>query len=546
MAARSNTTGAHETPAPGQLRLSVVLSGGASLGAYEAGALAAVLVAVRWLQRESVDRVVLDAVGGASAGALVGLFGAHALLEGFDPEDFLYQAWVERVSLDLLRRRAGQGLLSFDRLRDDIRKFLGPHGYPPPSHPHPQDAAIGVHVGLTGLQGLTYPVRALDGRESFTATTYADWGRFVLHPGGGAKQILEPEGTSPLDFVLASAAHPGAFTPALLDRSDHADYYHRHGIDNFPEAGHVWYSDGGLMQAQPLGYALAAARAADEQGGLGGDFRRAVVLIDPRSEDPSGASAWTDPSRTPKWLHGLRRALEILPAQTAYDDAARMEKTNRRLQWAEALADALAPQLGDGAEDALRDFVARLRDERSRLPREDEVPDVAPEGTGAEPGVRQLLRRAIADVSGLARKEAVEVSVISPLLLAAEDGDDVSALLAGDFMADFGGFLSRDIRNSDFLLGYASAEKWLPGGLRATGVDDAALEAMAKEVADRAPGDWQEANKGRVEPKDLGWAGRLDLARLGWDALRALAAHAIDLPRASDGARRGLRSLRRK
>ena len=74
---------------PSQVRISVVLSGGASLGAYKAGALADLLMGVRRLQRERSDVVVVDAVGGASAGALVALLGAHALLEGLDPLDVL-------------------------------------------------------------------------------------------------------------------------------------------------------------------------------------------------------------------------------------------------------------------------------------------------------------------------------------------------------------------------------------------------------------------------------------------------------------------------
>lgn len=107
-----------------QLRICVSFSGGASLGAYEAGAFAALLTGVRRLQRDRPGAVVVDAVGGASAGSLVALLGAHAQLEGLDPLDFLYEGWVERVNLDLMKRKAGEGLLSFDRLREDIIDFL--------------------------------------------------------------------------------------------------------------------------------------------------------------------------------------------------------------------------------------------------------------------------------------------------------------------------------------------------------------------------------------------------------------------------------------
>jgi predicted acylesterase/phospholipase RssA len=54
--------------ADGPLRISVSLSGGASLGAYHAGGLAALATALQAEQDD--DRGVrLDAIGGASAGA---------------------------------------------------------------------------------------------------------------------------------------------------------------------------------------------------------------------------------------------------------------------------------------------------------------------------------------------------------------------------------------------------------------------------------------------------------------------------------------------
>ena len=61
-------------------------------------------------------------------------------------------------------------------------------------------------------------------------------------------------------------------------------------------------------------------------------------------------------------------------------------------------------------------------------------------------------------------KERIAIDVISPLLLADDDDDDVGSLLAGEFMGDFGGFLSRELRASDFALGYESAS---PGSSRA-------------------------------------------------------------------------------
>ncbi|MGH2819653.1 MAG: patatin-like phospholipase family protein [Actinomycetota bacterium] len=540
----NRSAGRESSHGPDQLRISIALSGGASLGAYEAGALAAVLVGVQRLQQREPERVVVDGIGGASAGALVALLGAYALLEGIDAAEFLHQAWVERVSLDLLRRQSGEGLLSFDRLREDVKEFLDPGMYEGRSTDDAQRSPVGLHVALTGLQGLTYPITSLRGNETFTSVTYNDWGRFVLDPLRGPSQILEPEGTAPLDFVLASASHPGAFRPALLDRSGDAGVYRSLGIDDFPESGFLWYTDGGIAQSEPLGRILAAAREVDRRTDHDGSFRRAVVLIDPRSEDPSGASIWNDPTQTPKWLYGLSRALEIVPTQVVYDDALRVEKANTRLQWLEALVEALEPRLGEQEERALRGFLERVEKDRARSPKD--KARKGPSGSEDLEGLSraELLRLALRDVAGLGGKEIVDLNIITPLMLAESGDDEVPKLLAGEFFGDFGGFLDRDIRLSDFLLGYASAEAWLRDGLDDTGLDGNALRTMAEGVAEGSPGDWREANRGSARPGELPWPGRARMARLLLDALRALGADAVDLSAFSERARRAAASMR--
>src|SRR5215203_1026292 len=195
----------------GRLRLYVTLSGGASLGAFEAGAAAGLAVAARYLDAEEGQEITVDAIGGASAGALVSFFTAHALLEGLDPEALLHESWVERVTLPLLRGTDSSALLSFDDLRERVPNVLGRDGpaiADPDGIDYRQSRSLALHVQLTGLRGLTYPIRGLRRDSPVTGATYADWGRFELEPGGGLEQMLAPAGRSPLDFVLASA-EPG-------------------------------------------------------------------------------------------------------------------------------------------------------------------------------------------------------------------------------------------------------------------------------------------------------------------------------------------------
>lgn len=515
------------------LRISMTLSGGASLGAYQAGAAAGLLTAVRHLTHEESVETTVDAIGGASAGSLVALCAAHSLLEGIDPVRLLHEAWVEGVSLELLRGRGGRAPLSFERLRDRVPALLEPRdesGGPTERGPR-QEHPIAVHVGLTGLQGLNYPIRGLRRDRPVTGTTYADWGRFQLEPGGGLEQITKPEGEAPLDFVLASAAHPGGFAPRVLDRRRDEKGYESRGIENFPESGKLWYADGGLMQSQPLGRVLAAARHLE---GGGGDARRIHLLIDPRSEDPAGSGQWSDPDFDPSWQIGLARSLAILPAQVLYEDLRRIEKDNSRILWADQLIEALAPHLGEGAAEALREVIGRIDEDREGLRADEPELEDARERSGDGDGTGEgedarLLRRAVDEIAGLAGERPVEVDVISPLLVLDEPGGSVTSLLAGELMGDFGGFLSRELRASDFGLGYESALAWLPDGLDRCGVDaDAAKRTVGAVEGCRLYG-WEDVKRGDAGVGDLTWEARLQIVRQGLQTARVLASGAGDV-----------------
>lgn len=503
------------------LRLSLTISGGASLGAYEAGAAAALTLAVQRLaQSEDVDASI-DAVGGASAGALVALSTAHCLVEGIDPVPVMHEAWVERVSLRELRARDGHAPLDLDRLRDDLPRMLDPRDdQDRPAHRlgARQERPVALHVALTNLPGLTYPIHGLRD-EPVRAMTFVDWAEFELEPGGGIDQLLRPEGRTAIDVVLASAAHPGAFAPRVLDRSGDVEGYRGHGVDSLPESGHLWYTDGGLLQAEPIGRVIASATTHTSEG-----ENRVHLLVDPRSEDPSGAGRWTDPDIDPYWHEGLKRSLEILPAQALYDDLRRVESLNEQIEWVDALADELAPALGSDARDALGRALERAGDE--------------PPADGEDVG--DTLRRALRAVAGLSGKRPAKVDVISPLLLRDQDGEHVGDLLAGDLLGDFGGFLSRDLRASDFALGYESAVAWLPEGLARCGVDDGPVERVVAAAEDARIDRLEDVHRGRAGIGDLPLREQAELGKLAAQWVRVLS-HAATGGRAAVAERaRGL------
>jgi hypothetical protein len=133
-----------------------------------------------------------------------------------------------------------------------------------------------------------------------------------------------------------------------------------------------------------------------------------------------------------------------------------------------------------------------------------------------------LLRRALADIGGLTGKRRQELDLISPLLIAERTDEDVSSLLAGELMGDFGGFLDRDLRESDFALGYESTLCWVRDGLTRCRLPEDAVAGAAEAVERRRPKSWNEVRRGQAKERDLPWRARLRLAHFLLRMVRSL------------------------
>jgi predicted acylesterase/phospholipase RssA len=485
------------------LRLCLSLSGGASLGAYQAGASAALLVGLDHLRNEAGLDVRVDAVGGASAGAIVGLMAAFAVLEGIDGRDIMRRAWVERVSIDTLLRKGSRGPLSLEDVRRGLPDLLreGKRGGKGQDHP------LIFHVALTGLRGLTYDIPGLRRDQPVLGVTYADWKDFELEPGGGVQRLLAPRGSSPLETAMASASHPGAFAPRVIDRTDDREEYENQGLSNLPRSGWLWYTDGGLVQHEPIGRLLSAAHAVDDGAD---DAHRLTLMVHPRSKEPSDAEEWSDPNHEASWAEGLSRGLAVVSEQPLYDDLRKVDRDNTRLAWVDDLVEAIEPHLARAADEPLRELLSEMAQNR-RERRGGAGADVE-DPPERDSDAADALRRALLDIGGLTGKRRQDVDLISPLLVAAHTDDDVSSLLAGELMGDFGGFLNRELRESDFALGYESTLCWAREGLGKCGLPDEAVAGAAEAVEAGRPRSWQEVRQGQMKERDLPWRARLRLA----------------------------------
>lgn len=379
------------------------------------------------------------------------------------------------MSLDVLGERGAHAPLGFDELRRRLPAELEPDRWPV-SPGGPQTTPVGLHVSLTGLRGLRYELHTADER-TIPAITYADWGEFVLQPGGGVQQLLEPDDASVIDFVLASAANPAGFAPQLLDRSHDRDAFAARSIEALPADGRLWYTDGSSISSEPIGRVLALTHRVDEAAR---NARRIHLMVDPLSKIPGDRDAWTGEGDRPTWLSSVSRTLSIMPEQVLQDDLRRVEHVNARFQRLDRLVGALAGHLDDDAVSALHGVF-------------DDHPAQYSEHDAAT-----VLRAVVARVAGLDDKSPVHLDLISPLLTDTHDRD-VPGMLAGEIVGDFGGFVHSSLRRSDFALGYDCSLAWLPDGLRRADVPGTSSTPGSSPCAE--PGDIRGARSSGATPR---------------------------------------------
>jgi Patatin-like phospholipase len=474
-----------------QLRLSLTISGAVSLGSYEGGALAALLYAVRKLAADDNPALRIDVMSGASAGSITALLAARALQQGHDPCTVMSGAWVKDVSIGSLLAHDARAPLSIDALRKLACDLLDPAQGAPSAYR--QAFPIRMSYTLACLRGLEYRLPRL-GRAPLLASTFVDTFEHTLTQGDTIDSLLGPQGASPLDAALASAANELGFPPYLLDRSRQWPVYLQEGVDNLPPdpSRSLWYTDGGTIDNEPLGHTLDITNDVD---GDNTPSQRLHLLIHPHPTAAIHDLSWANPQVQPTFVQTAVRGLEMQRTQSLYADLKQVEKTNSHIAWIEILhreLGAALDQLPDesraqvagalsNALDAMAKDVDALHEQHSATPGEGSS-HVADEPTSSPSA---LLSDALHQASGLAGKQTARVDVISPLLLPESETHSVDQLLSGEVLFHFGGFLDEGMRRNDFDLGYSSTIAWLTqGGLTSAGLPGSLAEEALASAAD--------------------------------------------------------------
>lgn len=490
------------------LRVALTLPGAVSLGAYEGGAVAALVTAAGALD----GALVVDAIGSSSAGSITGVLAADALLRGSDPVDLLADAWVRLASLEALRSRTTDAPLSPDALQRAAQQLLGPDR-PPRTGPRQADP-VHLSMAVTSLGGLTYRIASIERVTPVEAVTHSDWYDVVLDASSSSADYL-----AAAHGALASAANALAFPPAGLDRSHDRAVYERAGITNFPRSGWFWYTDGGTTDLQPIGRTIDAFVSQSQRAD-----QRIVVLIDPNPSIPEVGGPWFDASERPSWTRTAARALALTTQQSIYGDVRRAEKVNTHLRWMSAITHELTTAIeairaeldadqtarfDELLATALRRADASIEGDKMAIRTQEERPlnAAAADDDADAPSLAHVLRRA----AGLEGRVPVLVDVVTPRIDPYERRPP-EAQLAGEFLFHFGGFVDEHFRRSDFALGYRNLRTWLHQALpHDLPGRDAALDHVSRRYDELG---WDDERFGEASLRSLSLRQDWELFRL--------------------------------
>jgi predicted acylesterase/phospholipase RssA len=338
-------------------RLAITIAGAVSLGSYEAGVLYEVLDAIH--QHNCVpgtpdeERIEIDVLTGASAGGMTAAIVAQKMLyaadEFRDPYDNpLYNVWVKQIDLkDLLNTTNGLSPESESPLRsifssnmveriaaDTLTKRYA-SGEVPPRVTHMASAkSISLGMTLTNLNGVDYGYD-MQPNGKFIFTQHEDQLTRVLSVGGtDNKEIWEEI----RDASVASGAYPLAFRAKEIDRK-RGDYTKLNLEPWTDDPSRFTYTDGGVLQNEPLGMAKNLVNAIDAHWN---NESRFYLFVSPHGRNSS--ADWNFREENADYFHMMKRLAKVLLGQSEFQDWITAVEMNEQI----ALMDARATELVEG------------------------------------------------------------------------------------------------------------------------------------------------------------------------------------------------------
>lgn len=325
-------------------RLAITISGAVSLGSYEAGVLYEVLDAIEQhnqrVGNDDAQRIVIDVLTGASAGGMTAIILAQKLMYSADEfkgpyENPLYNIWVQQISLGGLQatqddESAEDSIFSSDLIELISKEALTDRYKEDPPKAAVRHSSVGdslqVGVALTNLNGVEYGYPVIPSGR-FTYIDYCDqFCRPVDGPKSDSLDFWEPLRQA----AVATGAFPFAFRAQDLQRSkkgaDAYDYSSPNIEDWDRDPATFTYSDGGVLQNQPLGMAknlvdLIEPHAEQEN--------RFYLFVSPHAKDPDANDAFR--AANDDYVHLAQRLITIAIGQGGFRDWITARAMNERI-----------------------------------------------------------------------------------------------------------------------------------------------------------------------------------------------------------------------
>ncbi|HMA38347.1 MAG TPA: patatin-like phospholipase family protein [Chloroflexia bacterium] len=255
-------------------KVAIVLSGGASFGAYIAGAIEELLVAFR-----HSDAYEIDIVTGSSAGGITSALVTHGLLYTAGTTA-LAEVWLDKMDIvDMLAPELFDepfSLLNIHPLMQEARKLISW-----PADQQPARAAfcaptLTLSLPITNESLLPYVsafAQPAAGRtEPYVQYRATEQETFYFGP---TAVPTDPIWARLADVTQATAAIPFVFPPVRLQRSADPSHGDQQYIErpNFQGDAYFWYVDGGIFNGLPVDLAWYHANKQPE------DLAERVILV---------------------------------------------------------------------------------------------------------------------------------------------------------------------------------------------------------------------------------------------------------------------------
>ena len=331
-------------------RLAITIAGAVSLGSYEAGVLYEVLNAIQQHNTDAAtgsdDRIEIDVLTGASAGGMTAIILGQKLL--FNSADFvcpyenpIYDCWVERIGLQGLQNTQDDepallSLFSSDLIKQISEEMLTARyqadPLPAPVR-HPAAAAtIRLGVALTNLNGVDYGYRVKPDNPDGTENHF-----IYIRYGDQRTRIADGAACDNADFweplrqaAVACGAFPFAFRSQDIERSAKQEPF------DYPPANlQAWtsdpqlftYSDGGILQNQPLGLAKNLVDTIDNHQN---QETRFYLFVSPKAKDATANDNFH--AANADYFHLLQRLVGVVMGQSEFQDWITAEEFNGRIK----------------------------------------------------------------------------------------------------------------------------------------------------------------------------------------------------------------------